>query len=809
MSEPATEKAAPAPPGKVRLAKADGTHVILPAEAAARVLRLDPDGYHIATEAEIRRREAEIEYGDQNIRSFAEGAAAGLTFGGSDYLQDQLGLATKEELLGRREANPIAHGVGEAVGMLGGAVATAGVGAGAEGAGLAARMLAASPAGLAARAGVAATEGVEAIQAARALSGAAQATGAIGRAAAAAVPVAAGAALEGSLYGAAKQVNDDWLRDHEITTERIAIGAGLGALTSGAFGAGAGVIGSLAKEAAPLVRDALGHAGSARQFANERAVKAMVGQTSKKQVTLAGRFGEDMEAGLDKVGHTILDDAAEAGLNFATASKDDLAKFAQERRAHWGQRLDQIQAEADGILGERGLVAVSGPELKARIEQEVLAPLLSSGASRQTGKQLRARVKDVLEQLEQNPDMTVTSSRELRIGFDKHKINHDKLTRTAVDDAALDVRRILEEANADAVQRAGLGDEYAKAKLRYGVSAWAEKATQQVAAGDVARRYVSPSDYGIGAAVGVLSGIATGGVSAGALAAGFLASQGNKVLRDRGSQFLAGILDAVSGKSAAHVAVRGEQAIADAADGFVANIARNAHRSAVIATDAASVLGAALVTRDAASYERALDRVERLRDPQSDERQALRRNYAPVTEAAPQMAQAIEAHVQKTADFLAKKAGPRSARPDAPGAFSHLAPPKHSQAKAAKLARYADAAENPQRALERIKKGQVVREDVETLRELYPRTFRRLQARVAAQAADVTERPTRGAQDAFVMLTGMGSAPRKVSALQALARKGIASGALAADRGQAVAPSRAKAPDVADAYATRFDRLVE
>lgn len=809
MSDPATQ------PASVRLVKPDGTHVILDAQAAARVLELDKR-VRVATPEETQRREAELLYGDQDVRTFVEGAASGLTFGVSDYALEGLGVSTKEELLGRREANPVASGLGEATGIIGGTLATAGLGAAGtatRGGALATKALAATPAGLAARAGMAVTEGVEAVQTARALSGAAQATSTLGRAAATALPVAAGAATEGALYGAAKQVNEDWLRDHEITAERIAMGAGLSALTGGAFALGGSVIGQLGRKAVDAVSDALPDSlPNLSQLKNERAVKAIVGQTSKKQITLAGRLGgEEMEAGIDRVGQEILDDAADAGRDFWRMSKGDLAEHARERKQFWGNELGTLETKADGILGEQGVNAIDGPALAARIESEVLEPLLSSGSSKQTGKQLRARIKDTLEELRTRPEMTVTEGRALRKGFSDHKIVWDKVKGTVVDDEAKKVYRLLEEANEIAIEKAGLADDYTKAKFRYGVNAWADKATQEVAVGDVARRLTQPSDYGVGATVGLMSSIATGGLNAGALAMGFLGSQANKLLRDRGNQFTAGILDAVSRKSAAKTAVTGEQAIVDAADGFVANLMRNARRTAAAVEESASVLGAEIVVRDSRSYERAIERISAMQNPDSPERQQIRRNYAPVTEVAPQMSQAIDAHIQKTADFLAKKAGPRSTRPDKAGAFSHLAPPKHSEAKAAKLARYARAAEDPSAAVARLKRGEVVREDVETLRELYPRLWARFSARLAAQAADVKERPSQEAQAAFQLVMGAGDFQR-VQALQALAKRGAGASALQQERDQssqqAIAPSRARPPDVAGAYATRSDRLV-
>jgi len=64
----------------------------------------------------------------QQLMTAAEGAAQGLVGPLAPYAETKLGLTTPEEIRGREEANPWTHGLSEAAGLVGGAVAGTGVG---------------------------------------------------------------------------------------------------------------------------------------------------------------------------------------------------------------------------------------------------------------------------------------------------------------------------------------------------------------------------------------------------------------------------------------------------------------------------------------------------------------------------------------------------------------------------------------------------------------------------------------------------------------------------------------------------------
>lgn len=76
-------------------------------------------GYTIATPEMVKAHELEQKYGSgiEQAKTFAEGALSGATFGGSTAAQVALGISTPEDIKGRREANPLAHGFGEGTGL--------------------------------------------------------------------------------------------------------------------------------------------------------------------------------------------------------------------------------------------------------------------------------------------------------------------------------------------------------------------------------------------------------------------------------------------------------------------------------------------------------------------------------------------------------------------------------------------------------------------------------------------------------------------------------------------------------------------
>jgi hypothetical protein len=242
---------------------------------AANTADLFSAGYRLAGQTEVAKDLERQQYGEgfgNEAAAFAEGAASGATMGLSDIAAKAIDDDYAEDLAKRREYNPLAAGAGEAAGVVGTSLLSGGTGA----LGAAARAM---PASLAMRASEAAAAKL-ATQGVRALG-----------------QVAAQGALEGALFGATKAVSDDYLRDHEITAERIAMGAGLGGLTGGLFGAGAHAIGSALNKGGDLAQQAArGLFGRLGGQADD-AARAVLGTGDDVAGALAGQADEPIKRG--------------------------------------------------------------------------------------------------------------------------------------------------------------------------------------------------------------------------------------------------------------------------------------------------------------------------------------------------------------------------------------------------------------------------------------------------------------------------------------------------------------------------------
>lgn len=205
-------------PNPVNLVRPDGSLIQVDADRADALRGLGyRDESPVDRDTRIEQSAREDYYSGQKLATFAEGVAGGLTFGGSDALFRDLNWDTQE----RAQYNPGTRIAGDIVGAVLPAVVSGGATApesaaeiGAEGAGLAARALRTTPAGLA--------SGL-AERAAPLL-----AEGRIGRA------VAKGA-VEGALYGGGAELQNAELNDDPLTAESIVAGMGWGALYGGAL----------------------------------------------------------------------------------------------------------------------------------------------------------------------------------------------------------------------------------------------------------------------------------------------------------------------------------------------------------------------------------------------------------------------------------------------------------------------------------------------------------------------------------------------------------------------------------------------
>jgi len=772
-----------------------GQLVTIPEEQA---LDAQLQGYELATPEAMQARALEAEHGGDNVRAGLEGVARGATLGLSDYVQakganlgtrlgnaladlsfgdssgvdrDAQAVAAEQEakagMLGRQQANSTISTIGEMGGAIGLGVLTGGLGA----------EWAAGKA--AARLG----------QAAATTLGKASIRAGLG-------------AVEGAAFGAAKAVDDDFLADRDITAERIALAAGEGALLGGALAGGASLLGSGLKEGARRLSGALGEGSSVGGYldkmAGESAYKAAVGRTSKQSMKLADRQG-----GAEAVGKTLLEEGidltldAESILSQTTAKADEIgetiSRLVQEADAlgEGVKRGDlqevikksvidplnkvgtqdlarRLESSLDDMGITRFRAPTDAPVMTAQRASSGVDPMAGSGLmgvpepkpSAYSGGGLMGEVVDQTDEIGRVKTLSPTRSRsnvdsglmgsakEELIAFSE--INgirkaldaRLKWSRTAPDellDAKRDVRRAIDRFFLDkvdeAAQQAGKPEfvkQLKEAKRKYAHLALARDQAQEAVQTQLANRATSLTD--------TLAGVGAGATTGGPVGflAGIATSQAHRFVRERGRGVLATAIF-----RARQRAMRGEELIEGAAGGMIGAVTRGfqrATKAAEVASDSVPIGGVVMNTRDPASYEGAIQHLMRLQDRTSEERRKLHERNAELAAESPEHAAAIDAHTQRTIDFLLEKAGPSSIDPSRP--FGHLQVPKHARATALQLARYAQAAQAPQSALERIADGKHTKEDVETLKALYPRLWSRFGAKVRSQLADLKKPPS-------------------------------------------------------------------
>ena len=296
-----------------------------------------PEGASVATPEQIFKYDSEKKYGGfvGGAEAAGAGLARGLTFGGSDVLGRELGVA--DTLKGLEVAHPVASTAGELASF-----AVPGLGE-VEALGRGAQVAKAISAPL--RGVMAAGKAVEGV-AARALGK--EATTVAGRVGQAALAHGAGDALVGAAFGASQSISDDAINDHDQSAEKVLAGAAHGAVLNGVFGAGLGAAGKLGEEAY----------GGLAGFVAKKMEGTNVGEWLEKQALKSTWRG--IQKGAAKGATTKADRSFEGG-------HIGVAKNAEENASKWfGKRLEDVSDE-ELISGSKKAMEESGERIGAEL----------------------------------------------------------------------------------------------------------------------------------------------------------------------------------------------------------------------------------------------------------------------------------------------------------------------------------------------------------------------------------------------------------------------------------------------------------
>ncbi len=680
---------------KLMLYRPDGQAVTIPAESAPEAFQ---KGYKYAPQTEVHAQENAEKYGEFGSKLLAAGAGAarGLTLGLSDRALRNLGVEAKT-LRNLEEGAPFTSGIGEVAGSIAGVALTGGAG----GAG----------------------------QAAARATGATAGKGLLARAGAKAIELGVAGGIEGAAFGAGQAVTEDALGRADLTAESLIANAGLGAavgLGAGALIGGGGTIAMAgARKAAGKVGEKLG-AGGVKEwledFAGERALKATLGQQKRA-------FTQLEDKGLtDKAKKYLLE---EIGIDKLDSTESIAEKLAAKRasvdatRADWLRKLDEAAPES-------AAKKLSGELIADRIESEIVANIDPVAQ-----KSTRDAMQQVADGYRGQGPLTFAEAAKKRAAAQANS-NFDAAVPRPTQQAWRDVSRLWNDTIDEAAEPIlkSLGDKTGAAykaareefSLVHKLTEYAENRVQ----GNAANRFVSPTDYGIGGAAGMMTGDPVSGA---------IAAFGHKTVRERGSAFAANVAYKMSRLGAIQKAA---QAVDGRVESAVVSFLDRASRGAATHTAPAvtqTLLNTSFMPKAAAAKnhdrrdaakERAKEIAQLVADPQ---RMADRiaTSLAGIDEAAPTVSGHAAVTATKAVQHLHAKApkNPRSANTLQP----MLDDWKPSDQEVAKFERHVRAAMDPLSVLEDLGAGTLTQEAADTFRELYPQlhlmTFSKLTERLA------------------------------------------------------------------------------
>jgi hypothetical protein len=654
-----------------------------------------------------------------------------------------------------QEASPVAAGLGEAAGTIGGALVGSGVGA----VGKAAKF--ASPVGSVINsAGNLAERGVAGVL------GSAAERGVLARAGVEATKMGARGAVEGALYSGAQSASEDLLHDRDVAVDKLFAASGTGAaygfgggfLLGGASSLASSGLGAARQKIAGMLapkaeQAAIGGAeGTAYRTAGERA-ESIVAQPSSGSSVADFRANAPKATG--EVAHSLALDslgATKKEIEKAVANIPGGGKSVGEyvNRIHFaptnaeeGMIQGAIRAATKGRADEL-LPAIAadkahriGPALSdalgtspARVHMDPILtranqeyqnmlndPLRAAGA-----EAFRTRLDMELNALAESGRigadgaMDAVDAFRLRSGLAKQAYELRKVNGSA-GDAYKGFLRDFDSATISAIDKAaeeagnkGVGDQ-----IRYWKAEWQRANAAEALATKGASKVAGNNTFGLREGVGAAVGMATGH-PLGAMATAL----GGKVLRERGAAAAAYVLNRVSQRE---VLARSIQKIDDqigrASKGLLMPPPKGLPKAADRMPPAKELATKALAT--VADFQR---------DPEAHIEKVTRQVESIATHD-PELADAlVQRHVQAQT-FLASKV---PVTPDPDPLDPHPAP-KMTPNEQAEFGRYAWYTEKPARFFTEVARGKLTFEGAETAKALMPRAFAELQSQTEEHLA--------------------------------------------------------------------------
>lgn len=713
------------PAGQVAVRAADGTAGLVDASQLQEML---DGGGELVTPEQIAEAKTRAQYSTPGMAALAAGGgvASTLSLGVSDQIAKHVGAT---DYLNAAKYNPTARLLGEGAGFVA-PWAAEGL---AERTGIEGLEALGGAPSLLSRAGRATEEGVSAgADVARAaLTDAAP--GLATQALTDALSKGAGYGLEGALYGVGNTLSENAIEEPPtsgLTSDKIFAGLEKGALFAGGLGVAGGLLKGGGKGLASLIgTSSLG--ARAEEKAGEIAWRS-AGATKKM-----AQGAEHFAAGPAEVGKIWIREAPElAGeANFRSMSREKLAEAATKGQAKYGNDLGTILGETDAIATKRGALPLVADvrsdiyKIIGELDQQIgTAPAIAKlqGFADDMGR--IGGLTDVLGNVV-NADAraTYTQIRDWRRAAD------NAWAGNSVDPSLFGFKKVFYDARGALEKRvldgvaANAGKEsaeaYQAAKAKFQAFKILEKASDSGVAAKANNRAVSLTDTlsgNAGAVVGSVLGGPVGSVVGGALSAG-----ANHLLRTKGDFYAADILSRLSKLDAiANVSARTDARIAGRASSFVHSTERE--RAAIRPT-----LTHAEYSHIAGALQEAVANPTTLQPK-------LAKLTEGIAHVAPSTAQAVSTKATAGLMFLASKLPTAHAGSGNLLQIGKISAQKPSDLELETFSRYLHAFEDPESVLDDLHAGRITREGVETVENVYPPIFEKMQNEIRAEAAQPT-----------------------------------------------------------------------
>lgn len=277
-----------------------------------------------------------------------------------------------------------------------------------------------------------------------------------------------------------------------------------------------------------------------------RAVKAITGQniSALRQISDttfkgAGDIGSANQR-IVKVGRDILD---EPGVLGPLSKVEDIAPKLAEARTKYGKLIGEVGSQIDALAP--GAVDAKNIANKIVSYAESIPETLQ-------GQKLRDKLVEEAANFEKIGALSFEDAQKFKNQFKYKAVDADALISNQ--DATNKVRGIIAsemDQTAESLSKQGppevqdLLKNYSLYKSKYGSFKGASDAATDRVQKNITNRFVSPSDYGVGATIGLAQSIAHGAVSPSTVLLGAGAAMANKFARERGSALAAKTADGI------------------------------------------------------------------------------------------------------------------------------------------------------------------------------------------------------------------------------------------------------------------------